>query len=48
MSLISEWRTPRDVGILAGKRPEIEVGELTAEQTELARLHASSPGTTND
>ena len=37
-SLISEWRTQRDAGVLAGKQPGERVGRLTAEQAEIARL----------
>lgn len=37
-SLISEWRTQRDAGVLAGKQPGDRVGRLTAEQAEIARL----------
>jgi transposase len=37
-SLISEWRRQRDAGVLAGKKPGAKVGNLSAEQAEIARL----------
>jgi transposase-like protein len=37
-SLISEWRKQRDAGILDGTKPSPEIGKLTAEQAEIARL----------
>lgn len=35
---ITEWRTLRDAGVLAGKKPGERNGRLTLEQAELARL----------
>lgn len=37
-SLISEWRKQRDAGVLQGKKLGEEVGKLTSEQAEIARL----------
>jgi transposase-like protein len=37
-SLISEWRRFRDAGVLAGKKPGEQIGRLTGEQAEIARL----------
>jgi transposase len=37
-SLMCEWRRQRDAGVLAGKKPGEKIGQLTAEQAEIARL----------
>ena len=37
-SLMCEWRRQRDAGVLAGKKPGEKIGQLTADQVEIARL----------
>lgn len=37
-SHISEWRRPRDAGVLEGKEPGQKVGRPSKEQAEIARL----------
>lgn len=37
-SQITEWRKLRDAGVLEGKGPGEQVGRLTGEQAEIARL----------
>lgn len=37
-SLISEWRKQRDAGVLTGRKPGEQIGKLSAEQAEIARL----------
>lgn len=37
-SQMTEWRRPRDAGVLAGKKPGETIGKLSADQAEIARL----------
>ena len=37
-SQIAEWRKLRDAGVLAGTKPGEQIGRLTTEQAEIARL----------